>query len=109
MTPEKKPIQLIANSQLTNLIEEIATNNQIETKSSELPDVDQNFGLAEATAIILPIKSAAELAKVIVEIWKTSKGPAKVVIRTPKKELIVNSQSHKSTEDLLEEFKPYFE
>jgi len=104
-----KRFQIITESRFIKELNDIAAQNHVRTEPHELPNTDQNFGLVEATAVIAFVYSVAELAELIVKVWKSTKSSTKVTIKTPKGEITVQGDSYKTTEQLVSEFKKYLE
>lgn len=106
---QAKRFQIITESSFVHALEAIAADDKIRTDPHELHDTDQNFGLAEATAVIAFVYSIAELADLIMKVWKATKRSTRVTIKTPKGEITVEGDSYGSTEELILQLKKYLE
>lgn len=99
-------IELKSDTQTIAAIKSAAEAGAMATEDRDVAQDGQNFGLVEIAALIVVAKSAAELAKMLVEVWKTTKHDVAVTIKTPKGEVTVKGASTKTVDEVLAELQP---
>lgn len=99
-------VQLVGDKALIDELESAAPKLAISTERREPPGAGQNFGMVELAAIVVVAKGVAELAKMIVGVWKDTKHKSKVTITTPKGSITVESDSKRTVDELLMELQP---
>jgi hypothetical protein len=99
-------VQLTADKETIAAVEQIAAQDGATTERREPPSEGMKFGLVEVAALIVVAKSSAELAKIIVDVWKSTKHDAEVTITTPKGTVTVKGASSRTVDEVLEQLKP---
>jgi hypothetical protein len=101
-------VQIVSEIDFINEFKESVRSSSIEIQPKEIDSIDQEFGLAEAAAIIAILYSAAQLAEKIVDVWTKTKRPAKVTVTTPKGSVSIEADAGETIDSLVEKLKPVF-
>jgi hypothetical protein len=99
-------ILLVSDQDSIGAVSAVASDAGIETKPHKLAPGPHNFGIVEIAAIIVLAKQAAELADLIVTVWKKTQNPGKITVTTPKGSVTVEGNSKKTAEDIVDQLKP---
>jgi hypothetical protein len=98
-------VQLLASSATIGLLSQAAAEASIEVRPLTVTTADQRMGIVEIAAILALVKTAVEIANLLIEAYKKAREPQKVIVKTPVSSITLEIDGKLSVEAIVQKLK----
>ncbi|MBI5716375.1 MAG: hypothetical protein HZC37_01655 [Burkholderiales bacterium] len=98
-------VQLFTSRATIDLLSQAAAEASIEVRPVTVTVSDQRLGIAEIAAILALVKTAAEIAKLLIEAYKKAREPQKVIVKTPVSSITLEIDGKVTVEAVVQKLK----